>query len=1136
MTMQDHQPAPAIPVLAMPHLDPGMGRVEMRLPEGQLLSEIVAAAFPILTPEERLQLRVVLVTPLGAAAIDARYWTCVRPRPGVRVVIRAVPGKSALRSALMVVVAIAAAATAAYVGPMLAGAMGVTSATGIAAVSSLVGLAVTAVGMLAINALLPVDDLSAENRYAITGWQNQVRTDGAVPLVLGKLRWAPPFAALSYTEIVGDYQYVRAVLCLGYGELEISDIWIGDTSIDAYDEVTTEICTGLATDDPISLYPTQVAEEAINVEIQRPLNRNDLGEVTSGSSLDPVIRTTGDDATGATLIFAWPSGLVRVDDDGDKRNRSVSILIEYRPDDGTEDWTAETTLTVTAKKLEMFWRSYTITFPDRARYDIRVTMQTEESDNTQVQQRTTWVALQTLRPEYPINFDSPLALVGIRIRATYQLQGTLDTVSMIVQRVCPDYDAATDTWITRATRNPASLFRYALQSPALKKPVADSAIDLDALAEWHTFCADKGLECNDVLEDTGLSFGDALKRIALAGRAVPRWDGTKWTVIIDKPRNLVVDHINPRNSAGFTVSRTYFTPPDGFRVKFLDQTSDYQSAERLVPWPGNESGDISVTEELSLPGKTRPAEIYREARRRMYETIYRPDVYQVTQDGPACVVTRGDLVALSHYVLGAGMVAARVKAVVGQLIEIDEKVTMVAGTDYGIRFRVISEDDTIGTSVVRQVETVAGAGIMLIRLADTDATSAMPGVGDLIHFGVLSEESLQCIVIGIEPGESMTRILKLADAAPEIDTILDAEEIPDWSRRAGYVATFASSAPGVPSFGSITTSVTAHEAYSAGHRPDDREYWYTYTTDISVSVRASTSVVPATRFEVDHRVSGTGAWTTLTIAAADGGADITGYDKGAAVELRVRAIGAGGTASDDSATVTVTVDGSSAVIPGDLDADGVSLAALLGGVKIALESPDDDSIASVQIYYQTSGDLDTDTAATRTVPVTAGGTVSIQLGAKRSTLITSGSMSDETAWTMGAGWAIASGIATHTAGEASDLAQDLTLVAGTTYRVSYTVSGMSAGSVMPVLSGGTEVTGTAVTADGTYHEALVAGAGNTTFALRASADFDGSVDAVVVYSETSSCLDQTTYYVWLVPLSTSGVSGAVLGPYEMEVM
>ncbi|NUB46586.1 hypothetical protein GEU84_019510 [Fertoebacter nigrum] len=100
----------------------------------------------------------------------------------------------------------------------------------------------------------------------------------------------------------------------------------------------------------------------------------------------------------------------------------------------------------------------------------------------------------------------------------------------------------------------------------------------------------------------------------------------------------MVDHLTPRNSRDFQSRRNCIDPPHAFRVKFKDATNEWKDAERLIRWPGH-TGEITITEALELPGKTRPDEIWREARRRMYEAIYRPDLHEVMQDGPVRVAT-----------------------------------------------------------------------------------------------------------------------------------------------------------------------------------------------------------------------------------------------------------------------------------------------------------------------------------------------------------------------------------------------------------------------------------------------------------------------------------------------------------------
>lgn len=99
----------------------------------------------------------------------------------------------------------------------------------------------------------------------------------------------------------------------------------------------------------------------------------------------------------------------------------------------------------------------------------------------------------------------------------------------------------------------------------------------------------------------------------------------------------------------------------------------------------------------------------------------------------------------------------------------------------------------------------------------------------------------------------------------------------------------------------------------------------------------------------------------------------------------------------------------------------------------------------------------------------------------------------DTVWTKGTDWSIAAGVATKTAGTAAALSQTVSLVAGRTYRLSYTLT-VSAGEVTAQLTGGTTVSGTARTASGSYTDDLVAVTGNTAFGLSGNAAFAGTVD------------------------------------------
>ncbi|WP_321362589.1 phage tail protein [uncultured Celeribacter sp.] len=1138
-----------IPVLAVPHFNPETGRIEKCLPHGYTLDEVVRSTLPGLSAEDLKQAQVWLCTRQGKDQIDATFWRHIKPRPGVQVIIRVTPGKDALKSVLSAVVAIAAAAAGAWVA---GGLLGLSAGTaGYALVSAGVAIGVTALGNLLINALIPptkADD-ETRNSYSISSTKNQIIPNGAVPVVLGKMRFAPPFAALPYTEIVGDDQYIRALFVIGEGQVEIDDIQIGQTSISEYDEFEIETRSGLDSDLPISLIPTQVLEETIGVELTRPLPRDDQGEVigkdeapynpppnfwdiqgiqpgeteadyTGWGQITPITRTTGRDASGATVIFNFPAGLVRYDDEGNKQNRKVGIRIDQRLIT-SDEWQVVKTVRITARKNWAFWRQHSWEFPTRGRWQVRCTMLSDETTDTKAQQRCNWAALQTRRPEYPLAYPRPLALLAMRIKATDQLNGALDEVTVLARRIIPDWDAETRTWITRATENPASIYRHVLQAPENVKASPDSEINLEKLQAWHEFCTEKGLTYNKVLASTDTLFGDVLSEIAAAGRATREHDGIKWSVVIDDPGDpdaLVIDHISPRNSWSFKASRSYFHAPHAVIAKFNDADNDYKPAERVVRWPGYE-GEIIETEAWEVPGKVYADEVWREIRRRQLETIYRPDTYQVTQDGVLRVATRGDHVMTSSGALSGDHEDALVLKVTGKLIEIDNVIQMADGVTYGIRFQHYEDDDdTIGTSVIRTLKSVDGDTDLLTVLG----TGPLPAARSVIQIGPVAQTAYRQIVRGIERTADHCTITHLIDAAPVIDEELEATEVPEFSSRIGQELDWSDLIPPAPRFTSITSGVSK-----------------TGTTGlITYLITPGSGAVEASQLIVEYKKLGDAEWTEIVMYPADGGGEVEGYDTGDKVDFRAYAVSNFGRVGPYSATVSITVGEDDADIPAALDEEAITVTSLLGGAVIQLATGADTATKTVQLYRSSEAVLDREADAVGApFAVSPQSSYSTTLGdTTREDLITGGTMDDAASWAVDAGWAVSGGVAQHTAGTSDAISQTMATITGKFYRIGFTVSAMTAGSLTPRLTGGSDRLGTAVTADGAYSDRIQAVTGNDTVGFLASSDFAGTLDDVVVYLETDACLAPGTHYVWLEPQNADGVPGAVAGPFSITII
>ncbi len=1097
-----------VPVMASPLLDPGQGRINAALPEGLTLLEMVKRTMPDLPVYEHENLRLCLVTANGAQIIERRFWHCTRPCTGVQVIIRLIPGKSALRSILTVVISVVALAFA----PAVAGFFGITSKLGI----SLIAAGLNVVGSLLLNALIPVptpDDISKKNTYSISGLQNALRRDEPVPLVLGKHRFAPPYGAMSYTEIVGDQQYIRALFCFGYGRLSLSGFKLGETLIDDYRDVDIEVREGVEGDAPITLYPNQVLEDPTSIELTRPYPRDDAGEyVPGGTPIEtPIRRYTAVDTETASVILAFPSGLFWVDGKGKVRAATVEIRIRQRLV-GDVSWQDVETLSISASERSGFFRQHTWKLPSRGRWQIEVTRMTAESTSSSASTRSYLSAIQSIRPEYPINFDKPVALVAMRIRATYQLNGALDNFNAIVQRYARDWNGS--EWIENLSRNPATAYIQALAGPSNPYPVSDSEIDWDMLARWHEYCTAKGLKY-DYVHQSAETLSDMLLKICAAGRATPRHDGLRWGVVVDRPDDLIVDHINPRNSTDFTWSRSYFDPPHAFRVKFFDETNDYQDAERIVPWVGH-TGDITLTEALNLPGKTDPDEIWIEARRRMYELMHRPDVFTAMQDGAVRVATRGDTIMGSFDALERSQAAARVLEVRDDLIILDETVTIEPDKNYAIRFRVFGAADTIGQSIVRAVAGAIGETSAL-RL---QSGQSGPQVGDLVHFGIKTTESIALKIKGVEAGENFSSILNMVAAAPEIEDLADAEIPPSWDGRVGssLVPTTPPPAPAAPEFRTIATGLDG-----TGNADHIR---------VLVGVGAGSTATVKT-LKIEHRLEGDSVWTPVDVPVADGGVLIESYTSGATVELRASAIGDDGQQGPYTPVISVMIGANDPWIPNFMPISSIVIRGSMGSAAVTVAIGTVNPPEQIQLFRAPTG-----VALDRTLhavgdpfPVSPGTTaVYIDGDGTRSNLLDNGEFTTAATWVADTNWTVTDGHAVHFTGAADSLHQPVNVTAGEYYRIALTVSGRTAGTVTPRLSGGSVVDGTAVAVNGLALDRIQAATGNATFELVASSDFDGSVDDVVTFMETPVCIASGLYDYYLEPQTLGGLSQVLPGP------
>ena len=118
-------------------------------------------------------------------------------------------------------------------------------------------------------------------------------------------------------------------------------------------------------------------------------------------------------------------------------------------------------------------------------------------------------------------------------------------------------------------------------------------------------------------------------------------------------------------------------------------------------------------------------------------------------------------------------------------------------------------------------------------------------------------------------------------------------------------------------------------------------------------------------------------------------------------------------------------------------------------------------------------------------------------------LQTNGTFATDTGWTKGTGWTISGGTGVCSGAQSgnSDLEQSISTTNTKVYRVRFTLSDVTAGTVIPRVADGA---GTAENANGTYIQYITASTG-ANLEFRADSSFAGKIDDVTVVEVTYGC-------------------------------
>lgn len=724
---------------------------------------------------------------VGGYDVPRALWGNVRPKSGVALHVTRMPaggsGKKWLRTILLIVVMVVAW----YAAPMLATAYGGTAAMWAAGIYM--------VGSLIVNALVPPPQPKlggggnmgdAGQLNMLTGSSNQLSPYGPIPLVIGESRIYPPHAAMPYSETLGQVSYQRLMFDLGYGDIDVSDIRIGDSPLSAFEGVQFEI-----TKTP-TLYTSDVNEQVVSAQM------NDG---------DSVVRTTAPNVDEISVDIVFPQGLFGVDNKGNlAKGVAASITIDYRAI-GTTEWKrvpgpGQVTGGTFPRLVNVQWLwaklSFTTQSPDRkpfgasfawgvdsGQYEVRVRRGATNWSTSESLNRVgdaTWSIMRSIRRTNPSKTGT--TKLCMRIKASEQLNGTLQTLSCLVRQRIPVYDPATKVWSApQVSLNPAWVYHWLLTScPAFAVHVPSERIDLQSIVDYAAFCKKHDFEVRGTL-DTKVTARQIIDDVlACALGAVTLRDG-KYGVLFDHGDTVPVMVFTPLDTKSFSASRVFTRLPHALRVRFRNPAANWQMDEVTVVDDGyahrgrdargnplsslqrNTDIDVRVTsdgkiralaDEPSEPSEFETLDLrmaadahqaWRVARHHFAQAKFRPNMYTWETDIANLACTRGDLVHVAHDVTEWGDAWGQITAIDGATVTLAEQFTLDPTRTYTARIR--RRDGSSQLLALASVPDGASYSFSLVEPPDG------ANITDVVVLGETHRETRKLLITGIQPSADL---------------------------------------------------------------------------------------------------------------------------------------------------------------------------------------------------------------------------------------------------------------------------------------------------------------------------------------------------------------------------------------------
>lgn len=626
---------------------------------------------------------------------------------------------------------------------------------------------------------------------SIRGGRNRASPWGKVPCVFGTHLIQPMYAAKSYTSIDGTDgvdMYLHTIMAVSAhartgGNILVSDIKIGETILAT--NAANELNDAITVDGPFSA-DVQVYNDGTNPSLFPEIVLEDAPGVELDSTIsgDNMWRSTAPGTTKVSIDITLPRGLFSYNKDGAQQNHSVTVTVKRRTTGSGTAWAAATTvhtfsLTKSVTKTARYNFTETVS---AGQYDYALTRSTNDPSDFKGTSMTQWSAFRSIKDGVrPIDADvqAKVCILAIKIKATADLQGTVDQINCIAKQSIPIFSGG--NWSSFGySENPAAIYLATLRGPMGQRPAPDALIDWQRFNDWYTTCNTNGWTCNLVIP-SGSRHRDYLTIIGQTGRANSFTRDGLYSAVVDESKSTVIQHFAARNVRNFTWQKAFRDRPHALKVNYINAADGYAPAERIVYDDGYTIANATKFEQVQLAGITSAELAYQHGRYLLAVGRLRPEVYSFETDAEGIIAEPGDLVRIAHDSIAVGLISSRIKAVTmsgvnATAITIDELCQFETGKSYAVRIRLTSDNSTVYAAVNN------AAGTESNTLIFTVAVATIPAVGDLVLFGEATIESLEALIVGVEAGDDLSMRLYATDRADAVHTA-DSGAIPAYDSK-----------------------------------------------------------------------------------------------------------------------------------------------------------------------------------------------------------------------------------------------------------------------------------------------------------------------------------------------------------------